>query len=66
MGNAFSFDFSSVRIHDDPAAHETASTLRAHALTAGGDIWFGSGAYQPGTSTGDRLIAHELAHVVQQ
>lgn len=66
MEQAYSVDFSSVRIHADPPAHKIASTLHARALTAGTDIWFGSGSYRPGTSTGDRLIAHELAHVVQQ
>ena len=66
MGAAFSADFSSVRVHTGSAADDVASKLNAHALTAGADILFRSGAYKPGTQSGDRLIAHELAHVVQQ
>jgi hypothetical protein len=59
-------DLSSVRLHDDPAAHASARDLGALACTFGHDIWFGEGQYQPGTASGDRLIAHELAHTVQQ
>jgi hypothetical protein len=66
MEEAFSADFSAVRVHTGPAAHKFASTLQAHALTTGSDIMFGPGAYRPGTPSGDRLLAHELAHVVQQ
>lgn len=63
---AFSHDFSTVRIHSTPAADEVAAGLAARALTFGPDILFRAGGYQPGTETGDRLLAHELAHVVQQ
>ena len=66
MGGAFSADFSAVRVHTGPAADKVASTLQAHALTTGSDIMFRAGAYRPGTPSGDRLLAHELAHVVQQ
>ena len=66
MGAAFSADFSSVRVHTGSAADEVASKLKARALTAGPDIVFRGGAYSPGTQSGDRLLAHELAHVVQQ
>ena len=66
MGAAFSADFSSVRVHTGSAADEVASNLHANALTAGPDIVFRGGAYRPGTQSGDRLLAHELAHVVQQ
>jgi hypothetical protein len=66
MSKAFSADFSAVRVHTGPAAHKVASTLQAHALTTGSDIMFRAGAYRPGTPSGDRLLAHELAHVVQQ
>jgi hypothetical protein len=66
MEGAFAADFSGVRLHTGPASHDTASSLHAHAFTAGTDIVFRSGAYRPGTPTGDRLLAHELAHVVQQ
>ena len=66
MGAALSADFSAVRVHTGSAADNVASKLNAHALTAGTDILFRSGAYKPGTQYGDRLLAHELAHVVQQ
>jgi hypothetical protein len=63
---AFSSDFSAVRLHTGAAAHHVASALHARALTAGNDILFNVGADRPGTPAGDRLLAHELAHVVQQ
>src|SRR5690349_8583194 len=66
MERAFGADFSSVRVHSDLAAHDAAESLGAHALTIGTDIFFHAAAYRPGTPTGDRLLAHELAHVVQQ
>lgn len=66
MERAFSSDFAAVRVHTSSAAHDAASALAARALTAGTDILFRAGEYQPGTPGGDRLLAHELAHVVQQ
>jgi Domain of unknown function (DUF4157) len=66
MERAFAADFSDVRLHTGPAADDSASGLRAHAFTAGIDIVFRSSVYRLGTLTGDRLLAHELAHVVQQ
>ena len=66
MESAFSFDFAAVRVHVGAAAHDAASALDARALTAGADILFRAGEYLPGTPAGDRLLAHELAHVVQQ
>ena len=66
MESAFSFDFAGVRVHTGAAAHDAASALGARALTAGTDILFRAGEYQAGTQGGDRLLAHELAHVVQQ
>jgi Domain of unknown function (DUF4157) len=65
MENAFSSDFAAVRVHTGAAAHNAASALGARALTAGTDILFRADEYQPGTQGGDRLLAHELAHVVQ-
>ncbi|HVV88785.1 MAG TPA: DUF4157 domain-containing protein [Kofleriaceae bacterium] len=59
-------DLSTVRVHDDAAAHASAAGLGALAYATGHDIWFGAGQYQPGTPAGDRLIAHEVAHTVQQ
>ena len=66
MESAFSSDFAAVRLHTGAAAHDATSALGARALTAGTDILFRTGEYQPGTPGGDRLLAHELAHVVQQ
>ena len=60
------FDLSTVRIHDDPAAGQQARNLGALAFTWGPHVAFAPGAYQPHTSKGHALIAHELAHVVQQ
>jgi hypothetical protein len=66
MGAAFGHDFSSVRVHSDAGAARLADKLNARAFTYGQDIAFGTGEYRPGTLIGDALIAHELAHVVQQ
>lgn len=62
----FSSDFSQVRIHTDSQAAKAARVINAHAFTLGRDIVFGGGEYRPGTSEGNRLLAHELVHVVQQ
>ena len=62
----FGYDFSHVRIHTDPEAAKLARALNAEAFTYGRDIYFGEGRYNPNTLTGKRLLAHELAHVVQQ
>lgn len=56
----------SVEMHSDAAASDSAAHLRARAYTVGSDIAFAAGQYAPGTQAGDRLIAHELAHVAQQ
>ena len=55
-----------VRVHDDAAASELARSVAARAFTTGTDVYFGEGEYRPGTSDGDKLLAHELTHVVQQ
>jgi hypothetical protein len=62
----FGYDFTNVRIHTDTQAAETARALKARAFTEGRDIVFGAGQYAPGTTEGQRLLAHELTHVVQQ
>jgi hypothetical protein len=59
-------DFSDVRIHRDASAANAARSLGAQAFTVGRDVVFGEGRYAPGSSSGSRLLAHELAHVVQQ
>lgn len=60
------YDFSNVKIHTDSAANESAKNINAVAYTHGNNIVFGSGTYQPNTDEGKKLMAHELAHVVQQ
>lgn len=62
----FGHDFSRVRIHDDARAAESARAVNAHAYTVGEDIVFDSGRYDPGSRDGMHLLAHELAHTVQQ
>jgi hypothetical protein len=66
MEQAMSHDFSTVRVHTDSRAAELSSELSARAFTVGSDIAFAAGEYRPGTLIGDALLAHELAHVVQQ
>jgi hypothetical protein len=66
MESAFGQDFSGVRIHTNERAVNLTDRLHARAFTVGRDIAFGSGEYRPGNLIGDALIAHELAHVVQQ
>lgn len=60
------YSFDRVRIHTDAGAACTASALGARAVTIGEHIFFGTGQYSPDTTTGRRLVTHELAHVVQQ
>ena len=66
MSARMGHDFSAVRIHTDSRADTSARAVDAHAYTVGDNIVFAAGQYQPGTDRGRRLIAHELAHVVQQ
>ncbi|GEN13194.1 protein of unknown function [Myxococcus fulvus] len=58
-------DFSSVRVHDDSRAAQSALAVGAHAYSVGSDVVFAPGRYGPGTATGDRLLAHELTHTLQ-
>jgi hypothetical protein len=59
------YDFGGVRIHTDSTAGLSARAIDAKAYTAGNNIVFGSGQYSPNSASGMRLLAHELAHVVQ-
>jgi len=59
-------DFSRVRVHTDTKAAESTRAVNALAYTVGPDIAFATGAFGPDTGPGRRLLAHELAHVVQQ
>jgi Domain of unknown function (DUF4157) len=62
----FGRDLSGVRIHDGTAADAAARSIQARAFTLGSDIAFAGGEYGPGAAEGRRLMAHELAHTVQQ
>ncbi|PWB58135.1 MAG: hypothetical protein C3F18_03020 [Nitrosomonadales bacterium] len=66
MEPRFGHDFSQVRVHTDAKAAESARAVNALAYTMGRNVVCGTGQYAPGTSMGHRLLAHELAHVVQQ
>ena len=66
MEQRFGHDFSRVRVHTDAAAHESAHAVGALAYTVGDRMVFANGQFQPQASSGRRLLAHELTHVVQQ
>lgn len=66
MESAFGAGFGDVRVHADAGAARLSEGLSARAFTVGQHIAFGQGEYQPGTPVGEALIAHELAHVLQQ
>jgi hypothetical protein len=63
MESRFGHDFSSVRVHSDARAAESARAVNALAYTVGRDMVFCAGQYAPQTTAGRRLLAHELAHV---
>jgi hypothetical protein len=65
MASRFGHDFSSVRVHTDAEAAESARSVGALSYTVGRDVVFGPGQYDPRTRPGRGLLAHELAHVVQ-
>jgi Domain of unknown function (DUF4157) len=66
MESAFGADFSGVRVHTGPEANQLNRDVNAVAFTTGQDVFFRQGAYDPGSSGGRHLLAHELTHVVQQ
>jgi hypothetical protein len=66
MEAGFGADLSGVRLHTGPAAAAAARDRGALAFTAGAHIHFAAGRFAPGTPEGERLLAHELAHVLQQ
>ncbi|MBK8988432.1 MAG: DUF4157 domain-containing protein [Chloroflexi bacterium] len=65
-GQTMGQDFADVTIHTDAQADHLSRQLGAEAFTTGSDVFFREGAYDPASSDGQRLIAHELTHVVQQ
>ncbi len=66
MERRLGHDFSQVRIHADAEGAAQAAAHRADAFAVGEELTFAAGRFAPGTRTGDELLAHELAHVVQQ
>jgi hypothetical protein len=66
MEPRFGHDFSKVRVHTDARASDSAKAVNALAYTVGNNMVFGSGQYAPGATEGQKLIVHELTHVMQQ
>lgn len=66
IGGNIGYDFSGVRVHTSPEAAGLSQELSAKAFTTGQDIFFSEGSYDPHSSSGQELLAHELTHVVQQ
>lgn len=66
MGQAFNADFSGVKVHTDSQSDSLNRSISARAFTTGNDIFFRGGEYNPNSSGGQTLLAHELTHVVQQ
>ena len=62
----FGHDFSGVRVHTDSRSAAAAAEINSYAFATGSDIHFAAGQFQPGTPHGDRLLAHELTHTIQQ
>jgi hypothetical protein len=65
-GSAMDHDFSDVNVHTDSQSDQLNNQIGAKAFTTGNDIYFKEGAYDPNSGDGQRLISHELTHVVQQ
>jgi hypothetical protein len=66
MSAALGHDFGDVRVHTDELAGALARSVQARAFTTGADVFFGPGEYAPASGQGRGLLAHELAHVIQQ
>jgi len=66
MEPALGADFGGVRLHTTPQADRAARDINAKAFTTGQNIFFAAGQHQPGTQDGDKLLAHELTHTIQQ
>jgi hypothetical protein len=66
MESFFGHDFSRVRVHTDARAATSAQAVQASAYTVGQDIVFARGKYAPASMAGRELLAHELAHTIQQ
>jgi hypothetical protein len=66
MESRLGHDFGDVRVHSDTAAHESAKAVSAHAYTVGSNVVFQRDKYDPSSTAGKTMLAHELTHVVQQ
>src|ERR1700716_1985751 len=66
MESRLGADFSDVRVHTDGKASESARSVQAYAYTVGNDVVFQSDKYAPESESGQKMLAHELTHVVQQ
>jgi hypothetical protein len=66
MEARFGVDFGQVRIHADERSAALAADIQAQAFTIGNDIYFGAGYYDPSSTAGRQLLAHELVHTLQQ
>lgn len=66
MENRFGADFNDIKIHTDGEAIQMSRDLNAKAFAVGNDIYFNEGQYQPQSSAGKHLLAHELTHTLQQ
>jgi hypothetical protein len=66
MEDRFGCDFTNVRVHTGTSAAQSAQSINALAYTNGNSIVFNDGQYSPGTYSGNKLLAHELTHVIQQ
>lgn len=66
MEQAFKANFSRVKIHTDNQSDQLNQAIQARAFTTGQDIFFRQGEYNPGSSSGQELLAHELTHTIQQ
>jgi hypothetical protein len=66
MESRLGHDFSDVKVHTDGAAHDSAKSVNAHAYTVGSNVVFQRDKYDPASTEGRTMLAHELTHVVQQ
>jgi hypothetical protein len=66
MESRFGYDFGNVKIHTDTVAAKSAQSINALAYTSGNSIVFNEGQYNPSTPNGQKLLAHELTHTIQQ
>jgi hypothetical protein len=66
VGSQLGMELAGVKLHTDSAHGTLAAQAEANAYTLGGEIGFAAGTYTPGTVAGNRLLAHEMTHVVQQ